>query len=210
MVSSYSWYSRRNHTAELMPAVEHLLRRADVQVRDLRGVALCLGPGGFSALRVGMSVSKGLCLALNLSLVGVSTLEMEAYPHADTGRPICPLIDMGRQEVAWAQFQKSGEEWHKVRHEEVISLDGLVQAVPQGALLCGEGVAVHFAFLKTTLGSRATIAEYSGPAPRLWALARLGAARLERGVTDDPASLQPLYLRRPSITKPNPPKRVRP
>lgn len=210
MVSSYSWYSRRNHTAVLLPAVEHLLRWADVQMRDLSCVALCIGPGGFSALRVGMSVSKGLCLALDLPLVAVSTLEMEAYPHAHIEKPICPLIEISRQEVAWAQFQRSQDGWHKIRPEEATSLERFAQSVPGGSLLCGEGIVAHSAFLKATLGSKVTIAEYPGPALRLSALARLGAARLELNVTHDPANLQPLYLRQPTITKANPPRRVSP
>ena len=57
---------------------------------------MALGPGGFSALRVGISVAKGLALPLDIPLVGVGTLEMEAYPYAGAGIPVCPLLEAGR------------------------------------------------------------------------------------------------------------------
>jgi len=209
-IASYSWHSKHNHTAELMPAIQHLLQKNKTQIRDLRGIALALGPGGFSALRVGMSVAKGLALAMELPLVGVSSLEMEAYPLADVGRPICPVLDMGRQEVAWAQFQVREGRWCKIWPEALIGLHQIAEAIPRGAVLCGEGVLTHSALLKEALDQKATVVEYSGPAPRLWALASLGDERLEGGAADDAATLQPLYLRRPSVTTPNPPTKIRP
>lgn len=210
VVASCSWHSTRNHTSELMPAVQRLLHQANLQATDLTGVALALGPGGFSALRVGMSVAKGLCLALNLPVTGLSTLEMEAYPYADVGRLLCPLMDAGRGEVAWAQFQRQEGQWRKTRPEAVIDLDQLVRVAPREAIFCGEGVVAHSAYLKETLEQGATVVEYPGPALRLWSLARLGAERQKKGITDDPEALQPLYLRRPSITKPRPPSVVKP
>ncbi len=78
-VASVSWRSTGNHTRELMPAIRRLLEMVDGKPEDLAGVGVALGPGGFSAVRVGMSAAKGLALPLKLPLVGVGTLEMEAY-----------------------------------------------------------------------------------------------------------------------------------
>ncbi len=60
VVSCRVWYSNMNHTMELMPQIAESLEAQDIDVASLEGVAVALGPGGFSALRVGMSVAKGL------------------------------------------------------------------------------------------------------------------------------------------------------
>ena len=79
-----------------------------------------------------------------------------------------------------------------------------------GAIVCGEGLLNNGPQLRKVLGQKVTVVEYPGPSLRLWALAKLGAEQLERGRTDDPASLQPFYLRSPKITQPNPPRKVKP
>ena len=209
-LASLSWQSNFNLTAELTPAIQHMLQRTNIQARELQGVALALGPGGFSSLRVGMSVAKGLSLALDLPLFGTSTLEIEAYPYADLELPVFALLDAGRDEVAWACFQKQGGQWQKLQPEKIGNLADLVQTVTQRTIFCGEGLMVHGSSLRQALGQRGVIVEYPGPSLRLWALARLGAKRLEQGLMDDPATLQPLYLRRPSISKPKPARRIMP
>ncbi len=79
------WYSSVNHTTELMPAVSDTLKSQGLAPRDLEGIAIALGPGGFSALRVGLSAAKGLALAAKKPLVGLSTLELEAFPYIGSG-----------------------------------------------------------------------------------------------------------------------------
>ena len=97
---SRSWYSRQNHTVELLPAVQELLKEAGAIARDLECVFVAIGPGGFSALRVGLSTAKGLCTGLNIPLVALNTLDVEAEPYRDHELPACALLDMGRGEAA--------------------------------------------------------------------------------------------------------------
>ena len=207
---SLCWRSGRNATASLIPAVQRLLQEAGGRASDLHGVAVALGPGGFSALRVGMSAAKGFALALNIPIVGVSTLEAEAYPYANLGTPICPLIGVGRREVAWAGYQGGVNGWRQTGPEEITTPASLPQLIPPGSLLCGEGLAANEPLLREALGTKAILMEYPGPSQRLWALARLASERMEGGLAGDPAALQPLYLRRPSITPPNPPRKIKP
>jgi tRNA threonylcarbamoyladenosine biosynthesis protein TsaB len=208
-VGSHTWFSRYNHTAVLAPTVVRLLDEEGIKMTMLTGLALALGPGGFSALRVGMSLAKGLVLALNIPLVGISTLETEAYPYSQNPGPICPVLEAGREDVAWAWFEGGQDTWRKTRDEEVVPFQQLIEETPQGATLCGELLMSRGTELKEALEGRANILEYQGQAPRLAALAKLGAWKLAEGAHDDPAALQPLYLRRPSITKANPPTRIR-
>ena len=86
-VYSLTWRSAYNHTSLLMPAVRQSLQQLGISARELEAVAVALGPGGFSALRVGISAAKGLALPWDTPLVGVGTLETEAYPLRRNRQP---------------------------------------------------------------------------------------------------------------------------
>ena len=210
MAATYNWRSAHNHTAELMPAVEQVLSSAGIRTEELSVIAVALGPGGFSALRVGISVAKGLALASTAALIGVGTLEMEAYPYADTDLVIAPLLEAGREQVATALFQKMDGTWQKIGAEHTSTLEELVKTVPDGTLICGEGAVVHLPFLKERLESRAKVVELHSPGARLEALAALANVKASEDVEENPATLQPLYLRRPSIGAPKVLRRVKP
>jgi len=208
-LASQSWRSGRNHTVELTPAIQHVLKVAGVTLQELEGIAVALGPGGFSALRVGLSAAKGFALALDLPLFGVTTLEAEAFPYGSLLRPVCPLLGVGRGEVAWAVFETLTDGWQMVKQPEIISPEELPGLAPPNAVFCGEGMAEDRESLPDMLAEGQVAAAYAGPSLRLWALAALGAERLATGDADDAATLQPFYLRRPSISTPNPPRKVK-
>jgi len=200
-----SWHSEHNHTVELMPSVEELLRRSGADLKRLEGIALALGPGRFSTLRVGVAVAKGLAMATGAPVAGVKTLEMEAYPHAGAGLPVCPLLSMGRDELAWALFQRIAGEWRQLAEEHLGTLEELVSATVEEVLFCGEAAPALDRVLKERIGANAKVVADYNPESRLEALAVLGEARLARGEKDDVASLRPFYLRRPSIGRINRP-----
>ena len=208
VVSALCWQSRHNHTAELMPAIQQVLSRAGVATNQLDCTGVALGPGGFSALRVGISAAKGLAMPLNIPLVGVGTLELEAYPYSDTGLPIRPLLDMGRSEVATSLFQNSQDSWIKLEEERICTPEELAASVSHQTLFCGEGVPARSAQLRQELGALGLIMSSHTQASRLWALASLTAERHKAGEVDSPAALQPFYLRSPSIGPPKSPQRV--
>ncbi len=209
MLASVSWRSERNHTAELVPAIDWALKRNGAAPRDLSAIALTTGPGGFSALRVGMSVAKGLALSLNIPLLGVTTLEAEAYPYAARGLLLCAVLPLGKEEVAWALYQQRRGRWGCRAEPQVASPDAVVAGAPDGTLVCGEGAAELAPLLKRRRKSAVAVAGPYTPALRLEALAALATLRLARGDRDDLATLQPFYLRRPSIGKRNEPKPVK-
>jgi tRNA threonylcarbamoyladenosine biosynthesis protein TsaB len=205
VLAARSWRSAVNHTAELMPAVAQLLEGAELSVHDLEGIAVALGPGGFSALRVGMSVAKGLALASGNPLVGIGTLDAEAQPYLQSGLPVCALLDAGRSEVSTACW---GVDGLRLREDRICPPTELLEEVAGPALFCGEGTQAHAEVVRERMGDKAVVVGHS-PAARLWALASLGDKRMQAGENDDVATLQPYYLRMPSIGGPKRRDRVR-
>ena len=204
VVASRTWHSAVNHTAELMPAVAQLLESRGLTAAGLDGVAVALGPGGFSALRVGLSAAKGLALIAKKPILGVGTLDLEAHPYLRTGVPVCALLEAGRQECATALF---GPDGMRLREDRVCTAEELLAEMAGPAVFCGEGVTAWQDQISGALGTKAQIVR-PAPAARVWALAEIGREKLAAGESSDITTLQPEYLRMPSIGAPKQRDRV--
>jgi tRNA threonylcarbamoyladenosine biosynthesis protein TsaB len=98
----------KDHASWLHMAIHDLVQRAGLQINDLEAVAVSIGPGSYTGLRIGLAAAKGLCYALHIPLVTIGTLEMMAHAaNNHTGELICPLIDARRMEVFTAVYDPS-------------------------------------------------------------------------------------------------------
>jgi tRNA threonylcarbamoyl adenosine modification protein YeaZ len=210
-LAEISWLAGQNHTINLMPNTLHLFKLIGEELNNIDAVFVSLGPGSYNGLRAGLSAAKGLALSLDIKLVGIGTLDIEAYPHADAGLPICVVHNIGRGEIASATYRMSDRGWHKLIEEHITTLEALCKTIDTRTVICGEFAAFPpdqpkpAEFVAERLGELAVIRETT--LRRAGFLAELGWKRLERGESDDIATLQPLYMRRPAITKPREKKR---
>lgn len=200
VVGDLSWQSGRNHTTQTLPAIDYLLERTKKGRDGLRAVAVAVGPGSFSGLRVGISLAKGLCLAMGLPIVGVGTLEAIGYPHRQLKLPVCAVIDAGRGEVCAAMYSTDGEHPRLVEGPQVMSIEELVQRIEGPTLICGEIEAHQRDIIVSRLGEQAIVTTPALSLPRASCIAELAWQRLKRGDADDLAELQPIYVRRPSTS----------
>lgn len=203
VLASRTWHSTSNHTESLMPEVASLLGDQQITPAGLSAVAVALGPGGFSALRVGISVAKGLCVPNATPLIGVGTLDLEAFPYLGSSLAVCSVLDAGRNEISSGFWGVNRE---RIREDRVCTLDELlkeiVEELPERVLLCGEGLQGRIDAVKENVVGRDIVVAQTVPAARVWSLVALGWRRLGAGETDDAAALQPYYLRMPSIGGP--------
>ncbi|MFC1926491.1 tRNA (adenosine(37)-N6)-threonylcarbamoyltransferase complex dimerization subunit type 1 TsaB [Chloroflexota bacterium] len=202
VLAELTWHAGQNHTAELMPNLTNLLHRSGVTVKELSALIVAKGPGSFNGLRVGVSTAKGLAFALGIPVVGISTLEVIAYPYAVTAQPVCPILGAGRGEIAAALFQRRRGSWQQLFEEQITTVELLVSRIKGKTIFCGEISPEVASEIKERLGKSALIADGAAGLRRAGYLAELGWHRLKEGDTDDPATLQPLYLRKPAITTP--------
>jgi tRNA threonylcarbamoyl adenosine modification protein YeaZ len=201
IVALLTWQTTQNHTIELLPNLVCLLQQAKVELGSIEEIVVAKGPGSFNGLRVGISTAKGLASALNIPLLGVNTLEAEAYPFAFTGLPLRPVQKAGRGEIATALYWQKDNEWQCLEAENLTTVKTLCRRIKQKTLFCGEIPAEIISEIQQNLGRRAIISQ-SNCLSRASSLAILGWRKLISGERDDPVTLQPLYLRLPHITKP--------
>jgi len=194
-----TWRCGQNHSVELLPRLTQLLKEAKAELQSISCILAAKGPGSFNGLRVGLSTAKGLAFSLDIPIIGVSSLELEACQHAETDLPICPVFNAGRGDIATALYQKRDNKWQQLAAEHITTVTALDSEITEKTLFCGEYVPVIADELKKKLKAKAVIAPDRPRRASL--LAELAKERLKAEDYDSPATLQPLYLRRPAITQ---------
>jgi len=207
-LAELNWHSDNGQTQELLPRLAQLLAWQGLEPAALDAVAVGLGPGSFTGLRVALSAAKGLALAHNLPLVGVPSLDATAYPHLGRAEPVCAVIQAGRGRVCWALYRADSAlddhqaasigDWSGWRTSyRLSSIAELAGHIHQPTWFSGEILPATRDALQENLGQSLRRSPAS-PVPRSTAvLAALGWQRLQAGQTDDLASLSPIYLREP-------------
>lgn len=196
------WQTEQNHTVELLPHIVSILRKCDADVHALEAIVVDRGPGSFNGLRVGLATAKGLAFALRIPMAAVSALEAIAFAHADRGLPVCPVTNVSRGDLATALFEMQDGRWVRIVDEHLTTIPELPSTITQPTLLCGdtEGVLAGDICPQIILASSST--QKPATLPPMGCLSQLGWRRILMDGGDDPRTIQPLYLRRPSITVP--------
>jgi tRNA threonylcarbamoyladenosine biosynthesis protein TsaB len=181
---------RPGHSAELLPAIDHVLSAAGATYGDLEAIAVGVGPGTFTGLRIGVATARALAHASKIPLRPVGSLPALAH-GLDAGRNRLALIDARRGELFAALYTPDGEEWAPF----VTGPDALVERIatgPQGLLAAGDG-SIRFREILETAG-----VEVPPDDSRLHLVRALNVCRLagEASATP-PETVVPLYLREP-------------
>jgi len=190
------WHSKDSHTVELMPRLVRMTESQGVKPEDLRMVAVALGPGSFTGLRIGMAVAKGLALSLDIDIVGVPTLDFMAYAFSNQRLPVWAVLSAGRGRIYTALYGRKGRRWTRLGPYMALDWEELPEKVEKRAIFCGEIDPTGVEFLQEHLGDKAVIAEPAFSLRRAGFLAQLAYQRWKAGERDDVASLSPIYLRR--------------
>lgn len=198
VVASYELGRGKSHDQVLMCAIESMLHDAGLSYRQLGGVAVGLGPGLFTGLRVGVATAKALAQTLVLPIAGFASLDLMAYAVRYTRKSICACIDARRKEVFWAFYRpvRGGvQRLTEFRCANAEHCANEIVARGEQVLLVGNGPLVYRAMFDR-LGEQAEYAGISDCAPRAVALTELAVRRFEREDSDRVVDLRPLYIRK--------------
>jgi tRNA threonylcarbamoyladenosine biosynthesis protein TsaB len=207
VLAETTWRSRENHTVELTPQIVRLLELAGVQKNQLTVIAIALGPGSFTGLRVGMSVAKGLAFGSQIPLIGVPTLDAMAHAHVWQALPIWVVLAAGRGRYSVARYSARRGAAKRVGDYALVDSAGLVDLACQveersktvRAFFCGDVDAGLAQLLGEGLGTNVVFASPASNTRRAAFLAELAWARHLRGESDDTGSLTPLYMPHESV-----------
>ena len=193
----------KSHSTHLTVLIEQLLANTGHTLADLAAVAVSDGPGSYTGLRIGAAAAKGLCFALDIPLVAVSTLKaMAAQVAAGTARSetqrYCPMLDARRMEVYAAVYSFDGAEV-LAPTPLILDADTLAdQLAGNSVLFFGNGAAKFQALL----GERANAGFLAGIQPSAVAVGQLAVAAHQRQEFQDVAYYEPFYLKEVYTTTP--------
>lgn len=189
-----AWFSTDNQTVELMPRVTEMLAQQGVDPSGLRGVAVAIGPGSFTGLRIGLSVAKGLAVGRGLPVLGVPTLDALAQSLIGQRMPLRAVLEIGRSRYAIADYRVGRDQWHRVSKDRLVTLEQMTEGIKERTLFVGELGPEAREAIQRILGANVVLMSPAAQLRRAGYLAELAWQRLLRGERDDPVSLAPVYL----------------
>ncbi len=183
------------HSRWLPGAVRDGLRSLGAEPPDLTGVALAIGPGSFTGLRIGLAFAKGLHAALGVPLAPISTLAALAAEHSRVSEVLCSMLDARGGAVCFARFDTSGGNPRPLGAERLLPLDEALDELSGPLLVIGDAVRTCGDALRQALGEGSV-----WPAERSTScaegVAHLGISALAEGGEADVDALEPRYFRR--------------
>ena len=193
VLSEFTWLSQNHHTVELAPIVESLFCHTEQGISGLNAVAVALGPGSFTGLRIGLAYCKGLALSCNVPIIGIPTLDVLAFGQPVTDVNLAAVLNAGRNRLAVAWYRAKAGRWRSKDDLENLTHEDFIKRIEPPSTICGE--------VSKTLASN--ISEHhedvfiASPALSLRRpsfLAELAWKRWKGGQVDDPRTLKPIYL----------------
>jgi tRNA threonylcarbamoyladenosine biosynthesis protein TsaB len=187
----------RRHAETITPAVEFVCQQAQISLQQISTVAVGIGPGLFTGLRVGISTGKAIALALRVPMVGLPSLDLLAYSVRHSPKVIVPVIDAKRGEVFTASYRHvpggvQRESDYTVRTPDDLASD--LEARADEYLLVGDG-ALRYAE-QFASNDRIELGTVGSAYPSAAALVELAQPRAVREEFVQPADIEPMYLRK--------------
>jgi tRNA threonylcarbamoyladenosine biosynthesis protein TsaB len=188
----------QRHAETLVPMVSYICQVAHVSLSEIGAVAVGVGPGLYTGLRVGISAAKAMALGLRTPMIGVPSLDLLAFPVRFTNRLIVTLMDARRGEVFHAAYRSTPGGIQRLGPHEVASPEDVasdLQAANRDCLIVGDGGLRYADLLAPLRGIE--LAEAGLAYPSASALVQLAHAQALREEFVAPDEVRPVYLRRP-------------
>lgn len=197
LIAEHGWRSANTQTVELAPSIERMLARAAVAPESLKGIAVALGPGSYTGLRIGLGVAKGMALAHQIPLIGVPTLDIVAAALPKMSGTLVVIAEAGRRRITAGTYrwQNSGG-WQAPDHPSNTTWEELLERLEPPVVLTGEISPQALKQIRAADKGLKAIRAVDR-VRRAGYLAEVGWQRLRKGNVDDAAELTPLYLREP-------------
>jgi tRNA threonylcarbamoyladenosine biosynthesis protein TsaB len=195
VLASLKLSGRMSHSRRLLSAIDWLFSETEVDWPMIDGIAVGLGPGSFTGLRIGLATAKGLAVTAGKPLAGVSTLDALAG-NCRTSRLICAALDARKKEVYIALYRcdASGAPC-RVSEIQAIDPHALIGMMKEPVLIVGDGALVYGEQWQMEGGDRVALAPLPLHYPAADVIGLLGAGHLLEDRALDPATAVPFYVR---------------
>ena len=191
----FSLLSRMTHSKRLLGSIDNIMRNCGISWEQLDAIAISLGPGSFTGLRIGLSTAKGLAMAADLPLIGVSSLDGLAAQLPFAEHLICPLLDARKKEVYAAFYQAGGNKLKRISDYLAISPQKLADQIDERVIMVGDGAELYADFFRERLRGNIFFAPTQIVQSRASAIGFLAISKWRNNDFLDTASAVPIYVR---------------
>lgn len=188
-----TWTGPGYHGVELAPGIEEMLATVGMKAEDLEAVAVAIGPGSYTGLRIGLAIAKGLVFTHGLALIPVPTLDIVAAGQPVSDLPLVAVLQAGRKRLGVGRYVVKNQGWVSKGKPELMTAAELVETINEPTLVAGELSEED----RKVLGRRYKNALIQSPAwslRRPAVLAEIGWARWKAGEFGDTKGLGPDYI----------------
>ncbi len=197
---------QKTHSQTLLPMLDELVKTLDIDLKEIDCIAVANGPGSFTGLRIGVATVKGLGLALDKKIVGVSTLEALALNWQGVSGVVCPIMDARRSQVYTAAYSYEGKlpESKAVIEPKSLLIEELcdkLNSLGEKVYFTGDGVPVYKKYIEENLKVSYGFPTASNAYQNAANIAVLGEFYFEKGEALDASELTPVYLRKPQAER---------
>lgn len=198
VIAEYTFNYKKTHSLTLMPMIEEMVQRLELDLSEIDAIAIAAGPGSFTGLRIGASTAKGLAFALKKPIIGISTVEALGYNLYHTDGLICPIMDARRDQVYTGVYEFVAEEYRTIIAEEAIEVATLAEQLNElgrSVIFLGDGVSVYKEKLAGLLEVPHSFAPTHLSKQRAGAVGTLGIEYYKQDKYVDGKDFEPIYLR---------------
>jgi tRNA threonylcarbamoyladenosine biosynthesis protein TsaB len=190
LIAEAAVHAETSHSRQLLGSVEWVMKAVGISWNDLDAIAVSIGPGSFTGLRIGLAAAKGMVFATGKPLIAVPTLDAIALSCPLIDSPLWCVMDARKQEVYAACYGADGQQTSPA---EAVRPELLAEKIAPPAVIAGPGLAEYQHIFSRIAGLRFIPSALSSPSAAK--IGFLAADKLARGETSDPASAAPLYVR---------------
>lgn len=200
LICEYTLNYKLTHSQTLMPMIEEVCKRCELELDSIDAVAVASGPGSFTGLRIGAATAKGLAHGLNKPIIPVSTLDALAYNVMYTDKLICPIMDARRNQVYTALYQWEDETFNRIMEPSPMEIGELLEVIDnfeQEVIFLGDGVPVYKQNIMDGLdSSKSCFAPANNNIQRAASVASMGIELYKQGKHVKCEQYAPEYLRK--------------
>ena len=191
IIGELNLYVKVNHSNVIMSAIDNLFKMTGLSIDDVNKVAVTIGPGSFTGIRIGVAIAKGLVYGTNKKIVGINELDVIAYNVENRDGIIIPLIDARKQRVYYSMYIYKENKLLRISDYKDGDLDIILNELENKKyIFTGDGAISYGDYIKEKIGSQGIVFSKTASIPRAAIAARLALDK----ESDNLYMLEPFYV----------------
>lgn len=198
IIAEYTMNLKRTHSQTILPMIDEMFKMTGVNKADLKAIAVTNGPGSFTGLRIGAATAKGIALAQNIPVIGVSTLKTMAYNFNYCNRMICPMLDARRNHVFTGLYKCETTEVETIIKDTTLPKEKMIEKINiigEPVIFIGDGVELHRNYIEENINVEYHFGKQHVNRQRAASLAAIAYDKLNNGEIENADTFAPNYLR---------------